>query len=331
MLVPSPTEFPASSGEDRETQHGPARSMPFSLLTRAAIQISRARWFSFIRRLYHYQNGVRSDLGSNPLNSKPWIWLELILVTAQIITITTILVISKNEKPVWPLRIWVTGYNFGCLLSLPMLYWRYRNSNSSNRNSTGSSDLEMQRENGESRASYIMNKCRVCLELFFAIWFVMGNVWVFDNRLGSSSRAPTLYGLCFGLLAWNALSYSFPFILFVVLCCCVPLISNAIGYNMNLGSLNRGASEDQISKLPSWRFKAGDEFMKANNSDKLGVVKSNRPLAPVDLECCICLAKYMDKEELRELPCSHFFHLRCIDQWLKIISCCPLCKQELDR
>jgi len=48
-------------------------------------------------------------------------------------------------------------------------------------------------------------------------------------------------------------------------------------------------------------------------------------------ECCICLAKYKDKEEVRQLPCSHVFHLECVDQWLKIISCCPLCKQGLER
>jgi hypothetical protein len=28
-----------------------------------------------------------------------------------------------------------------------------------------------------------MNKARAFLELFFAMWFVMGNVWVFDARL----------------------------------------------------------------------------------------------------------------------------------------------------
>lgn len=48
-------------------------------------------------------------------------------------------------------------------------------------------------------------------------------------------------------------------------------------------------------------------------------------------ECCICLSKYREKEEIRQLPCSHVFHLKCVDQWLRIISCCPLCKQELER
>jgi hypothetical protein len=46
-----------------------------------------------------------------------------------------------------------------------------------------------------------MNKARAFLELFFAMWFVMGNVWVFDARLGSFQRAPRLYALCVSLLA----------------------------------------------------------------------------------------------------------------------------------
>ncbi|RWW43243.1 hypothetical protein BHE74_00051118 [Ensete ventricosum] len=45
--------------------------------------------------------------------------------------------------------------------------------------------------------------------------------------------------------------------------------------------------------------------------------------------CCICLAKYVDNEELRELPCTHFFHKECVDKWLKINALCPLCKTEV--
>lgn len=103
--------------------------------------------------------------------------------------------------------------------------------------------------------SYLMNKARAFLELFFAMWFVMGNVWVFDARLGSFHRAPRLYALCIGLLAWNAVVYSLPFLLFLLLCCFVPAVGYALGYNMNSASVGRGASDEQLAALPQWRFK----------------------------------------------------------------------------
>lgn len=112
-----------------------------------------------------------------------------------------------------------------------------------------------------------MNKYRTFLELFFAIWFVMGNVWVFDSRFGSFRRAPKLHILCISLLAWNAISYSFPFILFLLLCCCVPLLSTFLGYNMNMGSVDRGATDEQLSKLPNWRYKeSGGNHLELGNS-----------------------------------------------------------------
>lgn len=100
-----------------------------------------------------------------------------------------------------------------------------------------------------------MSKCRSSLELFFAIWFVMGNVWAFDSRFGSFQHAPKLQILCIILLVWNAICYSFPFLLFLLLCCCVPLVSTLLGYNMNMGSSAKGASDDQISQLTSWKYK----------------------------------------------------------------------------
>ncbi|KAK8527075.1 hypothetical protein V6N12_054301 [Hibiscus sabdariffa] len=302
------------------------RAASSSFLIRAAIRMSRARWFTFLRRVFHYQNGSRSDLGSDPFNSGTWMMLEFLALVIQITITTFTLVISKQEKPVWPMRIWIVGYDIGCALSLLLLYGRYRRLHITQGDGFGLSDVEQQRTNEESRCSHLMNKCRTSLELFFAIWFVMGNVWVFDSQFGSFHRAPNLHVLCISLLAWNALCYSFPFLLFLLLCCCVPLISSFLGYNMNMGSTDRGASDDQISSLPSWKYKAINTNLELEHD-----WDCNPRNTKEDPECCICLAKYKDKEEVRQLPCSHMFHLKCVDQWLRIISCCPLCKQELER
>ncbi|XP_043688982.1 E3 ubiquitin-protein ligase At4g11680-like [Telopea speciosissima] len=302
-------------------RNGSARIPPLSFLMRTAMRISRANWFNFLRRVFHYQNGSRSDLGSNPFNSGSWITLEFITLAVQITIISLTLATSREEKPSWPLNIWIVGYDIGCLLTLPLLYWRYNHCFVIQ----GNSDLEQQRNNEESRSD-LMNKSRTFLELFFAIWFVMGNVWVFDSRSGSFNQAPKLHVLCIMLLAWNAVSYSFPFLLFLLLCCFVPLISKLLGYNMGMGSADRGASDDQISQLPSWKFKQVDSCSEPGDGAGCNSDSENE-----NSECCICLANYRDEEEIRQLPCSHIFHQRCVDQWLRIISSCPFCKQDLKR
>lgn len=106
------------------------------------MRVSRARWFGFMRRVFQYQNGSRSDLGSNPFNSKPWLMVELTAILLQIIGISFVMVFSYEEKPVWPVRIWVASYNLGNFLSLPLLYWRWLHVRGGR---FSSSDLEQQR------------------------------------------------------------------------------------------------------------------------------------------------------------------------------------------
>ncbi|GMH23134.1 hypothetical protein Nepgr_024977 [Nepenthes gracilis] len=117
------------------------------------------------------------------------------------------------------------------------------------------------------------------------MWFVMGNVWVFDSRLTSFQEAPRLHVLCILLLSWNAISYSFPFLLFVLLCICVPLISSLLGYNISMTPTDRGASDDRIGRLPCWRYKQVDSTSEIPNFCPI----NDNP------ECCICLAKYENK------------------------------------
>lgn len=103
----------------------PIRSSP-SFLTRLAMRVSRAKWYSFLRRVYLYQNGTGSDLGPNPLDSREWMITEFIALVVQIAATLYTLVISRDERPVWPMRLWIFGYVFGCLLGLVLLCWRYR-------------------------------------------------------------------------------------------------------------------------------------------------------------------------------------------------------------
>lgn len=124
--------------------------VPPSFLIRMAMRISRARWFIFLRRVFLYQNGSRTDLGSNPFNSGTWMTMDFLALFVQIIITTYVLSVSMEERPVWPIRIWIYGYDLGCVLNLVVLYWRYRLLHPIQGDGFSHSDID-QRNNEESR------------------------------------------------------------------------------------------------------------------------------------------------------------------------------------
>ena len=48
--------------------------------------------------------------------------------------------------------------------------------------------------------------------------------------------------------------------------------------------------------------------------------------------CAICVEEFQENDQIRVLPCNHFFHPDCIDPWLiSHSSLCPLCKQSVSQ
>lgn len=48
-----------------------------------------------------------------------------------------------------------------------------------------------------------------------------------------------------------------------------------------------------------------------------------------DQACVICFADYVAGDLLKQLPCKHTYHAKCIDRWLHRNSTCPLCKTSV--
>lgn len=49
-------------------------------------------------------------------------------------------------------------------------------------------------------------------------------------------------------------------------------------------------------------------------------------------QCYVCLEDFAIGEEIRELPCRHAFHAKCVDKWLLHSSRrCPTCRAEVPR
>ncbi|KAK1417292.1 hypothetical protein QVD17_26418 [Tagetes erecta] len=306
----------------------------------------------------------------SPFDTLLWISIELGFTLGQIIASVVVLYISRNENPQTPLFAWIVGYAAGCVASLPLLYWRYlhRNQateNGSNQTRQPSSESSHQSDpnsyitisfarsseeenrpatspntwNGlnvgsNARLTMFVDHFKMALDCFSAVWFVVGNVWIFGGH-SSSAEAPNLYRLCIVFLTFSCIGYAMPFILCGMICCCLPCIISILGVHEDMNQ-TRGATEDSINALPTHKFKIKKIGNKDNNEslvDEGGILaagtEKERAISGEDAVCCICLAKYADNDLLRELPCMHFFHIECVDKWLKINASCPLCKYEI--
>ncbi|EPS64040.1 hypothetical protein M569_10741, partial [Genlisea aurea] len=225
----------------------------------------------------------------SPLNSGLWISVELILTVSQIIAAIIVLSLSKHEKPGAPLKTWIVGYASGCLAVLPVLYLRFKNRNQGseqpdsaqhhqahtsseplNRSSTDGQDHwtsgtpnRSGQSNGlqNTRIKAFITYFKISLDCFFAIWFVVGNVWIFGGH-ASSSEAPNLYRLCIVFLTFSCIGYAMPFILCAMICCCLPCFISILGFREDMNQ-NRGATQDSINSLPTYKFK-----VKKHRNDK---------------------------------------------------------------
>ncbi|KAH6795421.1 hypothetical protein C2S51_036407 [Perilla frutescens var. frutescens] len=62
------------------------------------------------------------------------------------------------------------------------------------------------------------------------------------------------------------------------------------------------------------------------------VVRRRRATVAPSLSCSICLEDFSgDPNQFLRMPCSHFFHSRCIIPWLNrtMRSSCPLCRTKI--
>ncbi|XP_030644036.1 E3 ubiquitin-protein ligase RNF38 isoform X2 [Chanos chanos] len=71
----------------------------------------------------------------------------------------------------------------------------------------------------------------------------------------------------------------------------------------------RGLTKADIEQLPSYRFNPSNH-------------QSEQTL------CVVCMCDFESRQLLRVLPCSHEFHAKCVDKWLKANRTCPICRAD---
>ncbi len=69
------------------------------------------------------------------------------------------------------------------------------------------------------------------------------------------------------------------------------------------------ASEDQLKNLP--------------------VVIISKDEVEKNVQCAICMEDFNLNDEAKRLPCKHYFHESCINEWLKLHGTCPVCRKNL--
>ncbi|KAI7750805.1 hypothetical protein M8C21_019711 [Ambrosia artemisiifolia] len=233
----------------------------------------------------------------SPFDTLLWISIELGFTLGEIIASIVVLYISRDETPQTPLFAWIVGYTAGCVASLPFLYRRYlhrhqatenrssqtrqppseanhqpepnsyitisfaRSSEEENRPATSSDTWNGLNVGSNARHTTLVDHFKMALDCFFAVWFVVGNVWIFGGH-SSSADAPNLYRLCIVFLTFSCIGYAMPFILCGMICCCLPCIISILGVHEDMNPM-RGATEDSINALPTHKFK----ILKNGNHD----------------------------------------------------------------
>ncbi|CAL9007023.1 unnamed protein product [Prunus brigantina] len=280
--------------------------------------------------------------------SKPVIVLDLLWNLAFVCVGFTVMGLSMEEKPVVPLRIWVVGYILQCVVHVACVVVEYRRrrevgfgevgwgSGGSGSLGSGSDVEDYGSEQGMADDETSVTKHLESANTMFSfIWWVIGFYWVTDGGQTLLCDSPHLYWLCVTFLAFDMLfvviCVAVACLVGIAVCCCLPCII-AILYAV---TDQEGATEEEIDRLPKFKFRRTGNFEKLNGEAQAseGLMTECNTHAPTehvisqdDAECCICLSVYDNGAELRGLPCHHHFHCSCIDKWLYINATCPLCK-----
>ncbi|KAI8619116.1 hypothetical protein BC830DRAFT_1105716 [Chytriomyces sp. MP71] len=84
------------------------------------------------------------------------------------------------------------------------------------------------------------------------------------------------------------------------------------------------------TSLPSSSSSSSTEGIQIIDAPPQNLVDGEESIRPQEAppSCPVCLEDFKELEVLRELPCQHLFHRRCIDAWLTRSNLCPTCRNN---
>ena len=73
----------------------------------------------------------------------------------------------------------------------------------------------------------------------------------------------------------------------------------------------KGLAKSDIEQLPSYRF-PGSASSSSSPGGSGGGQENDQTT------CVVCMCDFEVRQSLRVLPCSHEFHAKCVDKWLRV-------------
>ncbi|XWS49897.1 hypothetical protein CRYUN_Cryun12cG0042300 [Craigia yunnanensis] len=176
--------------------------------------------------------------------SKPVVILDIIWNFAFVAVAVGVLVLSRDERPDMPLRVWIIGYALQCLLHMVCVRVEYRRrrrrqsmedrpfaagdegvlSSGSRVDSEQYVTLAQLEEDGGSVAKHLES----ANTMFSFIWWIIGFYWVSVGGQALAHGSPQLYWLCIIFLGFDVFFVVFcvalACIIGIAVCCCLPCI-----------------------------------------------------------------------------------------------------------
>ncbi|XP_022214453.2 E3 ubiquitin-protein ligase Arkadia isoform X3 [Drosophila obscura] len=99
------------------------------------------------------------------------------------------------------------------------------------------------------------------------------------------------------------------------------------GHDLSSGDTNETENYEALLSLAERLGEAKPRGLTRNEIDQLPSYKYNPEVHNGDqTSCVVCMCDFELKQLLRVLPCSHEFHAKCVDKWLRSNRTCPICR-----
>lgn len=239
-------------------------------------------------------------------------WFSLFTYLARIIAISVILVLSRADSVIQPFRYFLSLYLVQMTLSFSVtIFHRIYAPIDPDIDPIGYSSQSM------------MQKC-ICqvgkiLDFTFFFFIIFGSVLITSG----SSRAdyqqcPMLFWMTAALVIYDVMILFLPVLIMLSFCLCLPCA--IIFFSWWSPRSRQAALNQMLSKLYVCKYRVNESHR---------IYGKEIIIKPEDTTCPICLQVYKSGIDLRILPCGHYYHNRCVDEWLRIATNCPLCKAPI--